>query len=266
MIPLLRSDAYRVLRSRWIWVVFALMAFLTFAPALLMRWTNMGPVAFDSLTGSALSLGGIEILAAVMAAIVCCDRTDIGFGRSVLSSLSRGGRVTWFAEKCVFLLLLSAVALVVALALGLLAVPLSGVHVLAHEPAWQVAAWFGCNWLVSSTYAVLTVLVAHLTRSEAVSMGFAILASTGLLEGGIVVGIDALCYLAGGSFLDFSSAVAPWLPSQAVGAIGEGAVALLSADNAVRLAPAVRALVVCLPTIVATVAVDALLVSRRDVA
>lgn len=266
MIPLLRSDAYRVLRSRWIWVVFALMAFLTFAPALLMRWTNMGPVAFDSLTGSALSLGGIEILAAIMAAIVCCDRTDIGFGRSVLSSLSRGGRVTWFAEKCVFSVLLAAATLAVALALGLLAVPLSGVPVLAPEPAWQVAVWFGCNWLVSSTYAVLTVLVAHLTRSEAVSMGFAILASTGLLEGGIVVGIDALCYLAGGSFLDFSSTVAPWLPSQVVGAVGEGAAALLSAENAVGLAPAVRALIVCLPVTATATTADALLVSGRDAA
>ena len=67
---LLRADAYRVVRSRWAWVILALMALLTFAPALLMRWTSMGPVAFDSLTGSALSLGGIEILAAVMAAIV----------------------------------------------------------------------------------------------------------------------------------------------------------------------------------------------------
>ncbi|WP_273397162.1 hypothetical protein [Thermophilibacter mediterraneus] len=263
---LLRADAYRVVRSRWAWVILALMALLTFAPALLMRWTSMGPVAFDSLTGSALSLGGIEILAAVMAAIVCSDRNDIGFGRSVLSSLSRRGRVAWFVEKCAFSVLLAMAMLVVALVLGLIAVPVSGVPVLAPEPAWQVAAWFGCNWLVGSTYAVLTVLVAHLTRSEAVSMGFAVLASTGLLEGVVVVGIDALCYLAGGSFLDFSSAVAPWLPAQVVGAIGDGAAALLSADNAVRLAPAVRALVVCLPTIAATVAADALLVSRRDVA
>ena len=266
MIALLRSDAYRILRSRWIWVVLALVAFLTFAPALLMRWTNMGPAVFDSLTGSALSLGGIEILAAIMAAIVCCDRVDIGFGRSVLSSLSRQGRMTWFAEKCVFSILLAAAALAVALALGLLAVPLSGVPVLDPEPVWQVAVWFCCNWLVSSMYAVLTVLVAHLTRSEAVSMGFAVLASTGLLEGGVVVGIDALCYLAGGSFLDFSSAVAPWLPAQVVGAIGEGAAALLSADNAVGLEPAVRALVVCTPAAAAAIAADALLVSRRDVA
>ena len=266
MIALLRSDAYRVLRSRWIWVVVAIVTFLTLAPALLMRWTHMGPVAFDNLTGSALSLGGCEILASVMAAIVCCDRTDLGFGRSVLSSLGARGRRVWFAEKCVFSVLLAGVALAFALALGLLALPISGVPILARESAWQVVVWFGCNWLVSSVYVALTVLVAHLTRSEGVTLGFAVLASTGMLEGGIVIGIDALCYLAGGNFLDFSSAVAPWLPSQIVGIVGQGAVTLLSSDNAAHLSGAVRALIVCLPLTVAVTAVDALLVSRRDVA
>ena len=266
MIALLRSDAYRVLHGRWIWVVVAIVAFLTLVPALLMRWTHMGPAAFDTLTGSALSLGGIEILVSIMAAIVCCDRTDLGFGRSVLSSLSPRARMTWFAEKCVFSVLLAAVTILFAFALGLLGWAASGVPVLHAEPAWQVAAWLGCAWLVSSTYAVLTVLVAHLTRSETVTMGFAVLASMGILEAGLVIGIDALCYLAGGHFLDFSSAVAPWLPAQAVRAFGDGATALLSADDAVRLAPAVRALVVCLPLAIAATAADALLVSRRDVA
>ncbi|MBM6675737.1 hypothetical protein H6A07_03135 [Olsenella uli] len=266
MTALLRSDAYRVLHSRWIWVAVAIVTFLTFAPALLMRWTGMGPVAFDSITGSALSLGGVEILVAVMAAIVCCDKTDLGFGRSVLSSLSPRARRAWFAEKCVFSVLLTAATALFALALGLLALPIAGVPILAPEPAWQVAAWFGCNWLVGSTYAVLTVLVAHLTRNETVTVGFAVLASTGILEGGIVIGIDALCYLAGGRFLDFSSAVAPWLPAQVVSAIGESAGALLAPDTVTGLAPAVRALIVCLPLAVAATAVDALLVSRRDVA
>lgn len=266
MIALLRSDAYRVLRSRWVRAVAAVVAFLTLAPALLMRWTGMGPVAFDSLTGSALSLGGCEVLSAVMAAIVCSDRTDAGFARSVLSSLDRRGRVAWFAGKCAFSVLLAGLATLLALALGLLAVPLSGVPVLAPEPAWQVAAWSGCSWLVSSTYAVLTVLVAHLTRSEAVTMGFAVLAPVGVIEGGLVVGIDALCYLAGGSFLDFSLAVAPWLPAQAASAVGEGAAALLAPDAVTGLAPAARALLVCAPLAVAAGAADALLVSRKDLA
>ena len=266
MIALLRSDAYRVLHSRWIWVVVAIVTFLTLAPALLMRWTNMGPVAFDSITGSALSLGGCEILVAVMAAIVCCDKTDLGFGRSLLSSLSPRARRVWFAEKCIFSVLLAAVTLLFALALGLLALPITGVPILAPEPAWQVVAWFGCNWLVGSTYVVLTVLVAHLTRNESVTIVFATLGAAGIIEGGLLVGVDFLCYLAGGEFLTLSSAVAPWLPTTIASSVGDGAATMLSAENAAQIAPAVRALIVCLPLTVAATVADALLVSRRDVA
>ncbi|MDO4429389.1 MAG: hypothetical protein Q4B91_07860 [Atopobiaceae bacterium] len=266
MIALLRSDAYRVLHSRWIWGVVAIVAFLLLAPALMMRWTNMGPIHYDDLTGSALPMTGVQMLAAAMAIIVCCDRTDLGFGRSVLSSLGERARMVWFAEKCVFSLLLAAVLIVFVFVVGLLALPVSGVPVADPEPAWQVAAWLGCTWLCAAPYVVLTVIVAHLTRNEGVTTAFAVIGAGGLLEGGIVVGIDALCYLAGGHFLDFSSAIAPWLPSQIVGIVGQGAAALLSADNAVRLSGAVRALIVCLPLTVAVTAADALLVSRRDVA
>ena len=266
MIALLRSDAYRVLHSRWIWVVAAIVAFLLLAPALMMRWTSMGPIYYDDLTSSALAMTGVQMLAAAMASIVCCDRTDIGFSRSIISSLGERARMVWFAEKCVFSLLLAAVLIVFVFVVGLLALPVSGVSVRAPEPAWQVAAWLGCTWLCAAPYVVLTVLVAHLTRNEGVTTVFAVLAAGGLLEGGIVIGIDALCYLAGGHFLDFSSAVAPWLPSQIAGIVGQGGAALLSADNAVHLSGAVRALIVCLPLTVAVAAADALLVSRRDVA
>lgn len=266
MTALLRSDAYRVLHSRWIWVAVAIVTFLTLAPALLMRWTNMGPVAFDSITGSALSLGGVEILVAVIAAIVCCDKTDLGFARSILSSLSRRGRMMWFAEKCMFSLLLAAVVIVFAFATGLLAWAVSGVPVAGPEPAWQAAAWLGCTWLASAPYVTLTVLVAHLTRSEGVTIVFATLAAGGLIEGGLLVGADLLCALAGGEFLALSAAVGPWLPAEITAAVGDGAAAMLAADTVTGLAPAARALIVCLPLAVAATAVDALLVSRRDVA
>ena len=266
MIALLRSDAYRVLHGRWLWVFAAAVAFLTIVPALLMRWTGMGPAAFDTLTGSALSLGGVEVLVAVMAAIVCCDRTDLGFSRSVLSSLSARARRVWFAEKCVFSLLLTAAVILFAFVLGLLGWALSGVPVLALEPAGQVAAWLGCVWLCSAPYVALTVLVAHLTRAEGVTVGFAALAAAGLLEAGLLVGLDLLCVLAGGEFLALSASVGPWLPAEIAAAVGDGAIVALSAANSTGLAPAVRALIVCLPLAVAAIVVDALVASRRDVA
>ena len=266
MIALLRSDAYRVLRSRWIWGVAAIVALLLLAPAVMMRWTGMGPVCYDDLTGSALAMGGIRMLAAAMASIVCCDRTDIGFARPILSSLGERARMVWFAERCVFSLALAAALIVFTFVVGLLGLLVSGVPVMAPEPAWQVASWLGCTWLCAAPYVVLTALVGHLTRSEGVTTAFAVLCAGGLLEGGLLIGIDFLYALLGGEFLAVTSAVGPWLPAEIASAVGAGAKAMLSAENAVQLAPALRALIVCLPLTVATVAADALLVSRRDAA
>ncbi len=266
MIALLRSDAYRVLHSRWIWGASAIVAFLLLAPALVMRWTGMGPISYDDLTGSALTMTGVQILAAAMASIVCCDRTDIGFARSVLSSLGERARMVWFAEKCVFSLLLAAVLIAFTFVVGLIGLLVSGVPVANPEPAWQVAAWLGCTWLCAAPYVALTVLVAHLTRSEGVTTVFAVLGAGGLLEGGLLIGIDFLYALLGGEFLTVTAAVGLWLPAEIASAVGDGARTMLSAENAVQLAPAIRALIVCLPVAAATVAADALLVSRRDVA
>ena len=266
MIALLRSDAYRVLHSRWIWAVAAIVAFLLLAPALMMRWTSMGPVFYDDLTNSALAMTGVQMLAAAMAGIVCCDRTDMGFSRSILSSLDERARMFWFVEKCVFSLALAAALIVFTFVVGLLGLPVSGVPVANPEPAWQVAAWLGCTWLCAAPYVVLTVLVAHLTRSEGVTTVFAVLGAGGLLEGGLLIGIDFLYALLGGEFLTVTAAVGPWLPAEIASAVGAGARAMLSADNAVLLAPAIRALIVCLPLTVAATAADALLISRRDAA
>lgn len=266
MIALLRSDAYRVLRSRWIWGAAAIVALLLLAPALMMRWTGMGPVYYDDLTSSALTMSGIQILAAAMASIVCCDRTDIGFARSILSSLCERARMVWFAEKCVLSLALAAALTAFAFAVELLALLASGVPVASPEPAWQVAAWLGCTWLCAAPYVVLTTLVGHLTRSEGVTIAFAVLSSGGLLEGGLLIGIDFLHALLGGEFLAVTAAVGPWMPAEIASAVGAGARTMLSAENAVQLAPALRALIVCLPLAAAAVAADALLVSRRDAA
>lgn len=263
---LLRSDAYRVLRSRWIWVVAAVVVFLLLAPALMLRWLRVVPVSYDDLTSSALTMRGIQILAAVMAGMVCCARSDIGFSRSILSSLGGRARIVWFAEKCVFSLLLAAALIVFVFVVGLLALPVSGASVREFEPAWQVAAWLGCTWLCAAPYVVLTVLVAHLTRSEGVTTVFAVLGAGGLLEGGLLIGVDFLYALLGGEFLTVTTAVGPWMPAEIASAVGAGARMMLSAENAAGLAPAVRALIVCLPLVVAGTAVDALLVSRRDAA
>lgn len=266
MTALLRSDVHRILHTRWPWVVLAIVVLLTFAPALLMRWTSMGPTVFDSLTSSAVSLGGIEIPVALMAAFATCARADLGFDRTVLSALGRRGRTLWFAEKCVLAVLIAGVSILVVFVLRLAALAVSDARVLSMEPAWQVALWLGCTWLGCSVYAVLTVAVGHLTRNETVTLGFAALTSMGVLEGGLLLIGDIAVAATSGEFLVLSQTLDPWMPATILAGVGGGAATMLSAENAVGLAPAVRAAIVFLPLLAATFAVDVLAISRRDMA
>ena len=266
MTALLRSDVHRILHTRWPWVVLAIVVLLTFAPALLMRWTSMGPTVFDSLTSSAVSLGGIKVPIALMAAFATCARADLGFDRTVLSALGRRGRTLWFVEKGVLAVLIAGVSILVVFVLRLAALAVSDARVLSVEPAWQVALWLGCTWLGCSVYAVLTVAVGHLTRNETVTLGFAALTSMGVLEGGLLLIGDIAVAATSGEFLVLSQALDPWMPATILAGVGGGAATMLSAENAVGLAPAVRAAIVFLPLLAATFAVDALAISRRDMA
>ena len=68
MIALIRSDAYRVAHSRWIWALAAIVAVLVVAPPLAMRWAGGWPASYADLTGDALAMGGVQMLAAGAAA------------------------------------------------------------------------------------------------------------------------------------------------------------------------------------------------------
>lgn len=69
-----------------------------------------------------------------------------------------------------------------------------------------------------------------------------------------------------GEFLVLSQTLDPWMPATILAGVGGGAATMLSAENAVGLAPAVRAAIVFLPLLAATFAVDVLAISRRDMA
>lgn len=257
MTALLRSDAYRALRSRWLWVVLGMIA-LSDASYALVRHAG----ALDGLTSSGV-IGGVQIVTSLVVANLACADADSGFDRTVLSA--RAGRRLWFAEKCLFAALFSAAFLLVAFGLGALSRLASGPVARVEAPG-ELAAYLGAAWLGCCAYAALTVTVGHLTRNRAATLTFAALASTGLLEGGLVAGVEMVWFLAGGQLPGLGSAIAPWLPTGIMSPLGAGAAAMLAAEGGVGVAPAVRSLVVCLPLALLATAADALLVSRRDVA
>ena len=176
MIALLKSNLYRILRSRWPWAVLALVALVTLGSAVLTIWWPLEPgIVYDGLTGraGALRLAGrgssivlVSTIAPFVAAHLSCADSDSGFERTLLSSLR--GRVAYFAEKYLLTVLLSGAILIAYLAFSGLGVLVTMRAVTNVEPIWQVAAWAGEGWLATCAYALLVLLVGQLTRSRAI--------------------------------------------------------------------------------------------------
>ena len=167
MMALLKSDLYRAARSRWPWVVLALVALTTLGSAILTIWWPLEPgIVYDGLTGraGALRLAGrgssivlVATIAPFVAAHLSCADSDSGFDRTLLSSLR--GHVAYFAEKYLLAVLLSGAILIAYLVFGGLGVLVTLRPVENVEPFWQVAVWAGEGWLAACVYALIVLLV-----------------------------------------------------------------------------------------------------------
>ena len=174
MIALLKSDLYRTARSRWPWVVLALVALATLGSAILTIWWPLEPgIVYDGLTGraGALRLAGrgssivlVSTIAPFVAAHLSCADSDSAFDRTLLSSLR--GHVAYFAEKYLLTVLLSGAILIAYLAFSGLGALVTMRAVTNVEPFWQVAAWAGEGWLAACVYALIVLLAAHAQPSH----------------------------------------------------------------------------------------------------
>ena len=273
MMALLRSDLYRTLRSRWPWVVLAVVALATLGSAVLTVWWPLEPgVVYDGLTGraGALRLAGrgtsvmlVSTIAPFVAAHLSCADSDAGFDRALLSSLR--GRAAYYAEKYLLTALLTGALLLAYLVFAGLGVLVTMRPVADVEPLWQVAAWAGEGWLVSCAYALAVLLVGQLTRHRAIAFIVAFL----LLSGAVEQGFFSFLLLVSDAFgLGWSPALEAaiaWMPYVTTAAVGNGAADMLAAD-ATGFAPAVRALIVCVPLCLACGGLGMLVGTRRDVA
>lgn len=273
MMALLKSDLYRTARSRWPWVVLAFVALVTLGSAVLTIWWPLEPcIVYDGLTGraGALRLAGrgssivlVSTIAPFVAAHFSCADSDAGFDRTLLASLR--GRVAYFAEKYLLTVLISGIILLAYLAFSGIGVLVTMRPVENAEPLWQVAAWAGEGWLAGCAYALLVLLVGQLARSRAIAFIVAFL----LLSGAVEQGFFSFLLLVSDAFgLEWGSALEAaiaWMPYVTTAAVGNGAADMLSVD-ATGVAPAVRALVVCVPLCLACGGVGILVGARRDLA
>lgn len=273
MIALLRSDLYRTLRARWPWVVLACVVLVTLGSAVLTIWVPLDPgLVYDGLTGrsGALRLAGrgssialVSTIAPFVAAYLSCADSDAGFDRTLLSSLR--GRVLYFAEKYLLVVIVSGVLLAAYLAFSGVGALVTWRPVEDVEPLWQVVAWAGEGWLAACAYALFVLLAGQLARSRAIAFIVAFLLLAGAVEQGFLTFLLSVGKVLGQDWEPALEAALAWMPYVTTAAVGNGAADMLAAD-ASGVAPAVRALAVSLPLCLACGALGTLVGARRDLA
>lgn len=273
MMALLKSDLYRTARSRWPWVVLAFVALVTLGSAVLTIWWPLEPcIVYDGLTGraGALRLAGrgssivlVSTIAPFVAAHFSCADSDAGFDRTLLASLR--GRVAYFAEKYLLTVLISGIILLAYLAFSGIGVLVTMRPVENVEPFWQVAAWAGEGWLAACAYALLVLPVGQLTRRRTVAFVFALLLLMATVEQGLLTLLLFVGMALGQDWQPALEAAIAWMPYVTTAAVGNGAADMLAVD-VTGFAPAVRALVVCVPLCLVCGGVGILVGARRDLA
>lgn len=273
MIALLKADLYRVARSRWPWVVLALVALATLGSAAFTIWWPLEPgIVYDGLTtssgalrlaGRGSSIGLAVMVAPFVAAHLSTADSDAGFDRTLLSSLR--GRVPYFAEKCLLTVILSGAALLAYLAFSGVGAFVTMRPVANVEPLWQIVVWAVEGWLVACAYAFVALLVGQLTRSRAIAFIVAFLLLSAVFEQGFFSFLLLVSNMFGLGWGPALEAALAWAPCVTMRSIEQGAAAMLAVDST-GVAPALRALVVCAPLCLACAALSAAVGSRRDVA
>lgn len=273
MIALLKSDLYRTLRSRWPWVVLVLVALATLGSAVLTVWWPLEPgIVYDGLTGraGALRLAGrgcsialVSTIAPFVAAHLSCVDSDASFDRTLLASLR--GRAAYFAEKYLLTVLISGAILLAYLMFSGLGVLVTLRPVENVEPFWQVAAWAGEGWLAACAYALVVLLAGQLTRSRAIAFIVAFLLLSAAVEQGFFTFLLLVSNVFGLGWEPALKAAIAWMPYVTTAAVGNGAADMLAVD-ATGFAPAVRALIVCVPLCLACAGLGTLVGTRRDLA
>lgn len=194
MLSMLRSELYRIAKSRFSWgyaIMLTLMVLANpFALWLYQVWPAFAETGFVEMPDTPLSqlqLVGVSIVsggllsmgfAIVMAALVV-DDFKAGFVKNLLQA--RGGRVSYAVS--LFIACLIFVAASVAFAMVVVLAAFAGIgYQAAPSSLGDIAQWYAQSVLVIAAYASLTMLVAIVTRSEAVSVIAGVLLGGGAVE------------------------------------------------------------------------------------
>ena len=196
MISMLRSELYRIVKSRLAWgyaIMLTLMVLATpFAVWLHDVWPAFAETGFVELPDPEHPLHQLQILgvsivsggllsmgfSVVMAALTTDDFKG-GFVKNLLQA--RGGRATYAASLMLTSLIFTAVSLAFAMVVVLAAFCVIGYEA-APTPIGDMAQWYAQSVLVVAAYTSLAVLVAVVTRSEVAGVLAGIFLGGGAVE------------------------------------------------------------------------------------
>lgn len=244
MLRLFRSDMYRLVRGKMMWVIplvlvawVALMTYVTWFAVTEFGSDIMGNTSsalVDVVTGqltqhmdlsmqfgsSLIAQGGLlVVLACIFAALFAAFDADTGFIKNIFPA--RRGRVSYFAEKFVLIALACLVFTLFGAAAFYIAMSIAGFGFAPFLTA-PVLRWFAVVWFLVAGYAFLCAAIAWLSRSKALGCVFAVLLSTSFV-GTVLMGVFLL--MPESDISRVALDVLDWMPFKSLSALGTGAAA-----------------------------------------
>ncbi|MBR2834772.1 MAG: hypothetical protein IKE43_03535 [Coriobacteriales bacterium] len=242
MLRLLRSDLYRLIRGKMMWML----ALIFVAHICFMTWvewfaiqtfdvTEFGLGAesaplVDALTGQltqslslsmeygtiAISGGFLALFASLFAALVAVSDFSTGYIQGLFSA--RQGRASYFAEKFLLFALYTLFLEAISMLATYVALRVAGFGFASID--WPVfLGWCAVAWALACGYAFITACITWLTKSKALGCVTAVVLATSTI-GGILTGIMLL--LPSSDAAELMEAIIDWLPFMSQNTLSSG--------------------------------------------
>lgn len=190
MFNLLRADFYRLVRTRYFWVITGLAILTVVGLAVFMNWLacegDMVPANAKergTLTHDwgniMLQSGFLGILGSLLAGMLILMDFKQGYIKNI--PMDRRGRWNYFSEKLIIIAILQAYILAVCALATFLSFSLLGFTYAPFDTLDSIVLWLFFAWLYFTTMAIIVACVTWLFKNETVSSLAALFFSGGIM-------------------------------------------------------------------------------------
>lgn len=272
MYNLLKSDLYRLVHGKMLWVALGCLVVLAAGSGWFVWFGTTLPgasttseLAWDSRTHTYAQLliegGVLPIIVSIVVALLFAGDYETGFAKSVFAGRPR--RAPYFVERLALCGLLCAAFLLAGAFVADASFAVFGSAYQRVETVGEYWTWLGLAWLEAVAYVLMTALVAWSTRSKAAAVVFAVAIPLGLPYWIVALAASSLQ-----PAVPVLADLASWLPTSSAHLLGSGGVGLFAPVGDAALSglsvPAHIALVSCVVA-AACCAISLAVCRRRDV-